>query len=84
METTWQPVFGWSPTDDGTLTIRAAYGYLYDWIPGNLFKQTLLVDGSRLRELNVHQPVLARAAAGQSRHGHEPLSLVSDDLALEA
>ena len=47
---------GWSPMRDGKLTLRASYGYLYDWIGGNLYKQSQLVDGFRLREINVTQP----------------------------
>jgi len=47
---------GWSPMRDGKLTLRASYGYLYDWIPGNLYKQSQLIDGFRLREINVTQP----------------------------
>ena len=47
---------GWSPMRDGKLTLRASYGYLYDWISGNLYKQSQLVDGFRLREINVTQP----------------------------
>lgn len=47
---------GWSPFRQGKTTIRASYGYLYDWIEGNLYKQSQLVDGFRLREINVIQP----------------------------
>jgi hypothetical protein len=47
---------GWSPMRSGKLTLRASYGYLYDWIAGNLYKQSQLVDGFRLREINVIQP----------------------------
>lgn len=47
---------GWSPFRDGKLTLRAGYGYFYDWISGDLYKQTLQVDGVRQRELNVTNP----------------------------
>ena len=47
---------GWSPLRSGKLTLRAGYGYFYDWINGDLYKQTLLVDGVRQRELNVINP----------------------------
>jgi len=47
---------GWSPMRDGKMTLRASYGYLYDWVPGGLYKQSQLVDGVRLREINVTLP----------------------------
>ena len=47
---------GWSPLRSGKLTLRAGYGYFYDWVNGDLYKQTLLVDGVRQRELNVINP----------------------------
>jgi hypothetical protein len=47
---------GWSPFRNGKLTLRGGYAYLYDWISGDLYKQTLLVDGVRQRELNVVNP----------------------------
>ena len=47
---------GWSPLRSGKLTFRLGYGYFYDWVSGDLFKQTLLVDGVRQRELNVVNP----------------------------
>ena len=46
----------WSPYRDGKLTFRASYGYFYDWIAGDIYKQTLLVDGYRQRELNIINP----------------------------
>ncbi len=46
----------WSPRKSGNLTLRANYGYFYDWIAGDTYKQTLLVDGVRQRELNVLNP----------------------------
>jgi hypothetical protein len=47
---------GWSPFRSGKLTLRAGYGYFYDWISGDLYKQTLQVDGFRQRELNITNP----------------------------
>lgn len=72
---------GWSPFRGGKLTLRASYGYLYDWISGSLYKQTELVDGFRLRELNVSNPSFpdpppAGATSATNRY------LWSDDLAL--
>ncbi|MCX6551937.1 MAG: carboxypeptidase regulatory-like domain-containing protein [Acidobacteria bacterium] len=46
----------WSPRRSGSITLRGSYGYFYDWIPGDLYKQTLLVDGVQQRELNVQDP----------------------------
>jgi len=46
----------WSPFRSGTLTLRGSYGYFYDWISSDLYKQTLLVDGIRQREINVRFP----------------------------
>jgi hypothetical protein len=47
---------GWSPMKNGKLTFRAGYGYFYDWLSGDLYKQSLQVDGVRQRELNVINP----------------------------
>jgi hypothetical protein len=46
----------WSPSRRGHVTIRGGYGYFYDWIAGDLYKQTLLVDGERQREINIDDP----------------------------
>lgn len=46
----------WSPRKDGSLTFRGSYGYFYDWIAGDIYKQTVLVDGYRQRELNIRNP----------------------------
>jgi hypothetical protein len=46
----------WSPYRDGKITFRASYGYFYDWVAGDIYKQTLLVDGYRQRELNIINP----------------------------
>jgi len=47
---------GWSPFRNGKTTFRAGYGYFYDWMNGDLYKQTLQVDGVRQQELNVINP----------------------------
>ena len=46
----------WSPYKDGRMTLRGSYGYFYDWLAGDLYKQTLLVDGYRQRETNIFNP----------------------------
>jgi hypothetical protein len=46
----------WSPFRNGSTTLRASYGYFYDWVSTDLYKQTLLIDGFRQREVNVFQP----------------------------
>jgi hypothetical protein len=48
--------FAWSPLRNGSLTIRGSYGYFYEWIAGDLYKQTLLVDGVRQRDINIVDP----------------------------
>jgi hypothetical protein len=42
----------WSPLRNGSLTLRASYGYFYDWVAADLYKQSLLIDGYHQRELN--------------------------------
>lgn len=46
----------WSPLKNGVLTFRGSYGYFYDWVAGDVYKQTLLVDGLRQRDLNIQNP----------------------------
>ena len=73
--------FAWSPMRNGNLTIRGSYGYFYDWIAGDLYKQTLLFDGVRQREINIVDP--AYPVPGEV--GVTPPTnryLWSDDLAL--
>ena len=48
--------FAWSPLRNGNLTVRGSYGYFYEWVAGNLYKQTLLFDGVRQREVNIVNP----------------------------
>jgi hypothetical protein len=71
----------WSPFKDGKITVRGGYGYFYDWIAGDLYKQTLLIDGLRQRELNIQNPSypdpgVGGAASATNRY------LWSDDLVL--
>ncbi len=46
----------WSPFRSGKTTLRGGYGYFYDWLSGDLYKQTLQIDGFRQQELNVLNP----------------------------
>jgi hypothetical protein len=46
----------WSPRRNGSITFRGSYGYFYDWISTDVYKQTLLVDGNHLREVSIENP----------------------------
>ena len=71
----------WSPFSSGKTTFRTGYGYFYDWLSGDLYKQTLQVDGFRQRELNVLNPSYpAVPEAGVTSVTNQ--YLWSDDLAL--
>ncbi len=48
--------FAWSPIRNGSLTIRGSYGYFYEWVAGDLYKQSLLFDGERQRDINIVDP----------------------------
>ncbi len=54
----------WSPFRSGRVTLRANYGYFYDWIPADLYKETVLVNGIRQRELNIVNPAYPLEALG--------------------
>ena len=73
----------WSPFKDGRITFRGSYGYFYDWLAGDLYKQTLLVDGFRQRETNIFNPSYPDpGAAGTTAPTNQ--YLWSDALALPA
>ncbi len=46
----------WSPLRNGSLTLRGSYGYFYEWLASDLYKQALLIDGFRQRETNMFAP----------------------------
>ncbi|HYB95609.1 MAG TPA: TonB-dependent receptor [Vicinamibacterales bacterium] len=46
----------WAPGKAGQTTIRTSYGVFYNWLGGNVYEQTLRVNGVRLREINVVNP----------------------------
>lgn len=52
------PRFGfvWSPTKNGTITLRGGAGIFYDWFAAQVYEQTLRVDGERQRDLIVSDP----------------------------
>ncbi len=46
----------WAPFKSGKTTLRATYGFFYDWLSASTYEQTLRVDGVRERELTVINP----------------------------
>jgi hypothetical protein len=72
----------WAPFKNGSLTLRGSYGYFYDWIAGDLYKQSLLVDGYRQRELNVAFPSYPEVSAEGIDSLPSNRYLWSDDLSL--
>jgi hypothetical protein len=48
--------FTWAPFKSGKTTLRGSWGVFYDWLPTNVYSQTLLIDGYRQRELNIMNP----------------------------
>jgi hypothetical protein len=48
--------FTWAPFKSGKTTLRGSWGMFYDWLPTGIYAQTLQVDGSRQRELNIINP----------------------------
>jgi hypothetical protein len=48
--------FTWAPFKSGKTTLRGSWGIFYDWLPTNIYSQTLQVDGFRQREVNIINP----------------------------
>lgn len=48
--------FTWAPFKSGKTTLRGSWGMFYDWLQTGIYAQTLQVDGSRQRELNIINP----------------------------
>ena len=46
----------WSPFRAGHTTLRVSTGYFYDWLDPTTFEQSLVVDGVRLREVQILNP----------------------------
>jgi hypothetical protein len=46
----------WAPFAGGQTTLRSSFGLFYDWLPTNTYEQTLRVDGSRQREVDIIDP----------------------------
>ncbi len=56
--------FAWSPFKDGKTTIRAGGGLFYDWFAGEIYEQTLRVDGFKQRDLIIRNPGYPNPGAG--------------------
>ena len=74
----------WSPLPERQASrFRASYGYFYDWVAGDIYKQTLLVDGYRQRELNIINPSYPDPGLIGTVAADEPLPLVRRPAAAE-
>ena len=48
--------FTWAPFKNGKTTLRGSWGMFYDWLSTGTYQQTLQIDGTRLREINIVNP----------------------------
>jgi hypothetical protein len=46
----------WAPFKNGKTTLRGSWGIFYDWLSAATYEQTLRVDGTRQRELDIFDP----------------------------
>ena len=46
----------WAPGENGRTTIRTSWGIFYNWLPTNVYEQTLRLNGVRQREVNIVNP----------------------------
>ncbi len=46
----------WAPGSNGRTTIRTSWGVFYNWLGGNIYEQTLRVNGLRQQEINIVNP----------------------------
>ncbi len=46
----------WAPFANGKTTLRASWGIFYDWLQTNTYEQTIRIDGSQQREINIANP----------------------------
>lgn len=60
------PRFGfvWSPTKNGTITLRGGAGIFYDWFSAQTYEQTLRVDGERQRDIVITNPGFPNPISG--------------------
>lgn len=54
----------WSPSRNGSTTIRAGGGIFYEWFGAEIYEQTLRVDGERQTDLVVRNPGFPDPLAG--------------------
>lgn len=52
----------WAPGTGGRTTIRTSWGVFYNWLGGNVYEQTLRVDGVRQQEINIVNPTYPELA----------------------
>jgi hypothetical protein len=46
----------WSPFKSGKTSLRASWGYFYDWLSTGTYQQTLSIDGFHQQQINLNNP----------------------------